>query len=98
MTEPNEERYKDNNMKCEDCEGSEENEEAFQLPISFLEEKIVLEEHTINDLELLPNADRPSLYKHVFNPTTIFGEKNIPLWSKYYTADTVFLQESQKLL
>jgi len=85
-------------MKCENCEDYEESEEAFQLPISFLEKKIVLEEHTINDLELLPNADRPSLYKHVFNPTTIFGEKNIPLWSKYYTADTDFLKESQKLL
>jgi hypothetical protein len=85
-------------MKCENCEDSEESEEAFQLPISFLEEKIVLEEHTINDLELLPNSERPSLYKHVFNPNTIFGEKNIPLWSKYYTADTDFLKESQTLL
>jgi len=98
MRDPKEERDKDNIMKCENCEESEESEEAFQLPISFLEKKIVLEEHTINDLELLPNAERPSLYNQVFTPTTIFGEKNIPLWSKYYTADTVFLKESQKLL
>ena len=70
----------------------------FQLPIAFLEQKSALEEHTINDLELLPTETNDSLYKHVLNPDTLFGEKNIPLWSKYYTADITFLQESQKLL
>ena len=72
--------------------------EVFKLPIAFLQDKTVLEEHTITDLELLPTEQRPSLYKHVFNPKTLFGEKNIPLWSKYYTTDTVFLKESQTLL
>ena len=40
-------------MKCEECEESEKNdekEEAFKLPISFLEEKIVL------ILLLIPNS------------------------------------------
>lgn len=72
--------------------------EVFKLPINFLEDKIVLEEHTITDLELLPTEQRPSLYKYVFNPTTLFGENNIPLWSKYYTTNTDFLKESQTLL
>jgi energy-coupling factor transporter ATP-binding protein EcfA2 len=71
-------------------------QDIFQLPIAFLENKAVLEEHTINDLELLPS--NTSLYKYVFNPTTLCGEKTIALWSKYYTADTTFLKESQKLL
>ena len=72
--------------------------EVFKLPIAFIENKAVLEEHTINDLELLPVDPKESLYKYVFNPTTVFGEKNIPLWSKYYTSDTTFLKESQQLL
>jgi hypothetical protein len=73
-------------------------EDIFQLPIAFLEKKAVLEEHTINDLELLPSDPKESLYKYVFNPDTIFGEKTIPLWSKYYTSDTTFLKDSQTLL
>jgi hypothetical protein len=70
----------------------------FQLPIAHLEQKAVLEEHTITDLELLPADPKESLYKYVFQPNTLFGEKTIPLWSKYYTPDTSFLKESQKLL
>jgi hypothetical protein len=72
--------------------------DGFQLPIAFIENKAVLEEHTVNDLELLPIDPKESLYKYVFNPTTVFGQANIPLWSKYYTSDTVFLKESQILL
>ena len=48
-------------------------EDIFQLPIAFLEKKAVLEEHTINDLELLPSDPKESLYKYVFKPETIFG-------------------------
>jgi len=75
-----------------------ENEDIFQLPISYLENKGVLEEHTINDLELRPLDPSGSLYKYLFKPDTIFGEKTIPLWSKYYTPDTEFLKESQILI
>jgi hypothetical protein len=74
------------------------NEDIFQLPIALLERKAVLEEHTITDLELLPVDPKDSLYKYVFNPVTVFGEKTMPLWSKYYTADATFLKESQILL
>jgi hypothetical protein len=75
-----------------------DNDDIFQLPISYLEKKSVLEEHTINDLELLPVDPSNSLYKYIFTPTTVFGEKNIPLWSKYYTSNTDFLKESQTLI
>jgi hypothetical protein len=77
---------------------SKMSEDIFQLPIAFLEKKTVLEEHTITDLELLPSDSKDSLYKYVFKPTSILGEKTIPLWSKYYTADTAFLKDSQILL
>ena len=70
----------------------------FQLPIAFLERKTVIESHTITDLELLPTESTDSLYSYVFKPDTIFGEKTMRQWSKYYTADTTFLKESQKLL
>lgn len=76
----------------------EDKKEIFKLPIAYIDQKAVLEEHTINDLELLPIDPKKSLYKYVFNPDTIFGEKTMPLWSKYYTPDTNFLKESQKLL
>jgi hypothetical protein len=77
---------------------TEERDPVFQLPIAHLEKKSALEEHTINDLELLTADPHESLYKYVFNPDTVFGEKTIPLWSKYYTADPNFLKDSQKLL
>jgi hypothetical protein len=80
--------------KCDE----EKKEEIFKLPIAYIEQKSLLEEHTINDLELMPIDPKKSLYKYVFKPDTIFGEKTMPLWSKYYTPDTNFLKESQKLL
>jgi hypothetical protein len=70
----------------------------FQLPIAHLEQKSVLEEHTITDLELLPLDPKDSLYTYVFKPDTLFGQGTIPLWSKYYTPDTTFLKDSQTLL
>ena len=73
-------------------------DDIFQLPIAYLEKKTVLEEHTITDLELLPPNPKDSLYKYVFKPDTVFGEKTMQLWSKYYTPDTTFLKESQNLL
>ena len=73
-------------------------EDIFQLPIAYLDKKTVLEEHTITDLELLPPNPKDSLYKYVFKPNTVFGEKTMQLWSKYYTPDTTFLKESQSLL
>jgi hypothetical protein len=83
-------------------EADENDMNCFKLPIGFLEQKSKLEEHTINDLELLPSSDimdsPPSLYTYVVRPETVMGHKTLPLWSKYYTANKQFLKESQKLL
>ena len=70
----------------------------FQLPIEFLSKKSVVEEPIVNDLELITKDPQESLYKHILKPDTIFGEKTMPLWSKYYTADPAFLTDTQKLL
>ena len=34
----------------------------------------------------------------MFIPETVFAEKTIPLWNKYYTTDKKFLKDSQKLI
>lgn len=70
----------------------------FNLPISFLENKRELEAHVITDLELKKTETTKSLYEYVFMPETVFAEKTIPLWNKYYTTDTKFLKDSQKLI
>jgi hypothetical protein len=75
-------------------------ESAFQLPISFLDEKCELENHIISDLELKVNENtKKSLYDYAFLPQeNSFGEKTLGLWSQYYTADKRFIEDSQKLL
>ena len=72
---------------------------CFQLPIEFLNEKQTLSENLINDLELLETVhdDTSPVYDTVFNPSTEIGKKSIKSWSKYYTTNKNFLKESQKL-
>jgi hypothetical protein len=70
----------------------------FNLPISFLENKRELEPHVITDLELKKTETTKSLYEYVFIPDTVFAEKTIPLWNKYYTTDKKFIKDSQKLI
>ena len=70
----------------------------FNLPISFLETKRELEAHVITDLELNKTETIKSLYEYVFIPETVFAEKTIPLWNKYYTTDKNFLKDSQTLI
>jgi len=99
-----EEFMKHINQQCaghflsENTTETELDKNIFQLPIAFLEQKNILEEHTVNDLELLPTVSNDSLYTYVLNPDTLMGKNNVNLWSKYYTANTTFLKESQKLL
>jgi len=72
--------------------------EYFKLPIFYLTNKNLLDNNIVNDLELIQAKDTPSLYKYVFNPTTSFGEDTLHLWAQYYTVDTKFLKDSQKLV
>ena len=74
----------------------------FQLPISHLPAQTlhILDPHIISDLELLETGETKALYSHVFNPSenNRFAQRTLPLWSKHYTTDPIFLQESQQLL
>lgn len=71
----------------------------FHLPISFLDNKKKIGKEIINDLELQTTIDRKSLYEHIFTYDKCpFAKETIPLWSSYYTSDTHFLKDSQKII
>ena len=72
----------------------------FKLPIFYNKDKIQLKEEIINDLELVKTID-PScnpIYSHAFDPKSEFSEQIIQQMQTYYTTDTNFLEDSQKLL
>jgi len=74
--------------------------EHFKLPIFYNKDKIELKEEIVNDLELVKTID-PScnpIYHHAFEPQSEFSEKIIQQIQTYYTTDTNFLEDSQKLL
>ena len=67
---------------------------CFQLPIEFLNNKHKLSDNLINDLELTEtiHEDTKPVYDTVFNPSTEIGKKSIKSWSKYYTTNKNFLK------
>lgn len=75
------------------------NENTFKLPIAFLKNKTQVLENLKRDLELVEtiNPETKPMYEYIFNPTTELGKKAIPSFSEYYTTDTSFLKDSQKL-
>ncbi len=38
------------------------------------------------------------LYHYVFAPASVYGTEHLPLWSKYYTTDIAYLNQTQTLL
>jgi hypothetical protein len=96
---------------CEKREGN------FNLPIFFIKNKTKLENHVLNDLELLKTEEHDSLYENIFTDNDIphtppikdndidsslnnvsFAKANMLLWASYYTSDTRFLKETQKVI
>ena len=83
----------------------------FKLPIYYNPQKMKLKTNIITDLELIKNTgldndtecdisnnSRKSMYSHYFNSKTNLSEELIEQVSEYYTTDTKFLQDSQKIL
>ena len=83
----------------------------FKLPIYYNPQKMKLKTNIITDLELIKNTGldndtecdisnnyRKSMYSHYFNSKTNLSEELIEQVSEYYTTDTKFLQDSQKIL
>jgi len=75
-------------------------EDHFKLPISFNEEKMELTPSIATDLELCSTIDESavSMYDIILSPSTCFGKKVLPMFSKYYTNDVVFLNDTQQLM
>lgn len=79
------------------------NIEYFQLPIEFIENKTSNDPTTIGDLELLSTKDADdktatAIYDIVFEPSNVFSKETVALWSKYYTSDKKFLEDSKQLI
>ena len=72
---------------------------GFKLPIEFLDSKKEVPENLYEDLELLDmrGISNETIYESIFHPTTLFGEMCIHKWAKYFTTDTIFLRDGQKI-
>ena len=81
---------------------SAENESTieFKLPIEFNEKKRPLSKSIQEDLEMVVYKENPSenLYYTLTKPQSDFGKETLELWRKYYTTDTNFIEDSQKLI
>ena len=70
----------------------------FLLPIEFDKQKQEIFENLYADLELLKQADsNKSIYNKTFRPSSKMGHELLDKWCKYYTTNTEFLKDSQKL-
>ena len=78
--------------------------EHFKLPIYYNASKISIKENIITDLELVNTIDASnnSIYNYYFNAfdntDNSLSKQVINQMSKYYTNDTSFLKDNQKLL
>jgi hypothetical protein len=74
---------------------------AFQLPIAYQESRCVVPHSLDVDLELneAQDAGGKSLIERVVGThLTAFGEMTMPMWTRYYTPDVAFLQDTQQLI
>jgi hypothetical protein len=73
--------------------------DIFKLPIEYIKDKREISNNIKTDLELQKNIENESkpIYNYIFNPKTKLGNVSLKKWSKYYTTNTTFLKESQKL-
>jgi len=70
----------------------------FLLPIEFDSKKKEIFENLYTDLELLKQSDsKRTIYEKTFQPSSNMGNELLEKWCKYYTTNTVFLKDSQKL-
>lgn len=68
----------------------------FKLPITYTDKCHNVDNNIINDLELT-NSDSAAFNK-VFNTTSKVSNNIINLWSKHYTTNTKYLEDTQDLL
>lgn len=71
----------------------------FQLPIEYTSDKHELPQTIVEDLELTTTrgAAKP-LYNYLLSPQTSYGEKMVPVWSKYYSTCPKYLKETNQII
>jgi DNA mismatch repair ATPase MutS len=74
--------------------------QPFQLPIQYLDEseRHILSPVVSNDLELYQPNEEKSVYDIMFQPSSPFAKDVFQEWSKQYTTNTVFLEETQQVI
>ena len=74
--------------------------ENFKLPLLYQNKIQKIDENVINDLELTETLDEncEPISNYFFNNDNDISKKITQQISKYYTTDTQFLKEQQKLL
>ena len=74
--------------------------EVFKIPIIYNNCSKKLNETIINDLELITSIDKEesSIYDNIFNLTNKPSKKIVEQFSNYYTTDTKYLKDTQKLI
>ena len=72
----------------------------FKYPIQYLKETSKLNETVKQDLELVETTDPSlnSIYKNFINPKTELGKISLEEMSNYYTTNTDFLKDTQKVV
>jgi len=77
---------------------------VFKLPITYLDKKHPLPHSLNQDLELSTTTptneehERKPMYDILLTPSNAFSQKILPFWSEYFTSDTDFLKDTQKII
>ena len=87
-----------NNNNKENNDNILMNNNIFNLPISYIDDKYIIPKNIITDLELLPNNEGETIYNNLLSPISEDSMNIMPLWSKYYTDNIEFLKDSQSLV
>lgn len=72
---------------------------VFQLPIQFVQKNQLHELNSVvaKDLELSTDVSQ-NMYHTAFDPVSTFAKDIIPLHETHFTSDTLFLEETQKVI
>lgn len=74
---------------------------SFTLPIRYLPDTHVypIQSHVKDDLEMDSTQENTKcMYEHALNPTNVFGQCTMKLWSDHITNDVPFLHDTQRIL
>lgn len=75
--------------------------QMFKLPIHYLSDEHVypIQSHVKEDLEMMSTHENSKcMYEYALNPTNVFGECTMDLWSNQITNHVPFLQDTQTVL